>query len=171
MLLGQDSNASPTRNDALSSAPLFTPYLTNNKIIVQVCRSRLQSRGSSFRRASYKARPLNQRGGGGDDKYSESESESSEEEDIDLTGAGGGPLPVGEELVNALTLIFTNPTFVFLSLAGSAEGFLMQVWSINIYLNKLVLLYRRALSLQEPLPAGYRTLLNLTPIITKIVSM
>ena len=132
MLLGQDSNASPTRNDALSSAPLFTPYLTNNKIIVQVCRSRLQSRGSSFRRASYKARPLNQRGGG-DDKYSESESESSEEEDIDLTGAGGGPLPVGEELVNALTLIFTNPTFVFLSLAGSAEGFLMQVWSINIY--------------------------------------
>ena len=91
-----------------------------------MCRSRLPSRGSSFRRASYKARPLNQRGGGGG-KYSESDSESSEEEDIDLTGAGGGPLPVGEELVNALTLIFTNPTFVFLSLAGSAEGFLMQV--------------------------------------------
>ena len=96
-----------------------------------MCRSRLPSRGSSFRRASYKARPLNQRGGGGG-KYSESDSESSEEEDIDLTGAGGGPLPVGEELVNALTLIFTNPTFVFLSLAGSAEGFLMQVLFINI---------------------------------------
>ena len=89
-------------------------------IFFQVCRSRLPSRGSSFR-ASFKARPLKQHDNDSDDTSDD------EEDDIDLTGAGGGPMPVGEELVNALTLIFTNPTFVFLSLAGSAEGFLMQV--------------------------------------------
>ena len=46
--------------------------------------------------------------------------------DVDLLAGGGSPLPVGKELLSALVILFTNPTFVFISLAGACEGFLMQ---------------------------------------------
>ena len=90
--------------------------------MLKVCRSRLQSRGSSFRasRVSYKAKPLSQH----DDS----------DDELDFT-AGNGALPVGEELYTAITMILTNPTFIFLCLAGSAEGFLMQGISYYLYFN------------------------------------
>ena len=57
------------------------------------------------------------------------------EEDLDLA-AGGGPLPVGKELFSALVILFTNPTFVLISLAGACEGFLMQ--GLATFLPKLI---------------------------------
>jgi hypothetical protein len=33
---------------------------------------------------------------------------------------------VGKELISALAVLFTNPTFLFVSVAGACEGFLMQ---------------------------------------------
>ena len=34
------------------------------------------------------------------------------EDDLGLAAGGGGPLPVGRDLVAALIILFTNPTFV-----------------------------------------------------------
>lgn len=70
----------------------------------QVCKSRIHSRSSSFR--------------------SSVRSRAGKKADLEMT-AGNGPLPVGKELLSAIILLVTNPTFIFVSLAGASEGFLM----------------------------------------------
>eukprot|EP00092_Neocalanus_flemingeri_P007831 GFUD01008452.1.p1 GENE.GFUD01008452.1~~GFUD01008452.1.p1 ORF type:complete len:773 (-),score=179.75 GFUD01008452.1:95-2413(-) len=79
----------------------------------QVCKSRVNSRNSSFR-SSVKSR---------------------HKTEVDLT-AGTGPLPAGKELLSAIIILVTNPTFIFVSLAGASEGFLMQ--GLATFLPKLI---------------------------------
>jgi len=81
----------------------------------QVCRSRINSRNSSFR-SSVRLKSI-------------------QKKDLDLT-AGTGPLPVGKELLSALVILGTNPTFIFVSLAGASEGFLMT--GLSTFLPKLI---------------------------------
>jgi len=81
----------------------------------QVCKSRIHSRSSSFR--------------------SSVRSRAGKKADLDMT-AGNGPLPVGKELLSAIILLVTNPTFIFVSLAGASEGFLMQ--GLATFLPKLI---------------------------------
>lgn len=81
----------------------------------QVCKSRINSRNSSFR--------------------SSVRSRAGKKPDLDMT-AGNGPLPVGKELLSAIILLVTNPTFIFVSLAGASEGFLMQ--GLATFLPKLI---------------------------------
>lgn len=70
----------------------------------QACRSRLSSHASF--RSSLRSRPV-----------------SSNNKPLELAAAG--PLPVGRELLTSLGVLLTNPTFIFVSLAGATEGFLM----------------------------------------------
>jgi len=81
----------------------------------QVCKSRINSRNSSFR--------------------SSIRSKAGKKADLEMT-AGNGPLPVGKELISAIILLVTNPTFIFVSLAGASEGFLMQ--GLATFLPKLI---------------------------------
>jgi len=81
----------------------------------QVCRSRVNSRNSSFR-SSVKSRP-------------------SHKTDLGLS-SGTGPFPVGKELLSAIIILVTNPTFIFVSLAGASEGFLMV--GLSTFLPKLI---------------------------------
>jgi organic anion transporter 4A len=81
----------------------------------QVCKSRINSRSSSFRSS------VRSRGG--------------KKAEVEMTG-GNGPLPVGKELLSAIILLVTNPTFIFVSLAGASEGFLMQ--GLATFLPKLI---------------------------------
>jgi len=87
----------------------------------QVCRSRLTSivgsRTSSFRVPvhNHQHRRLQQE---------------------ELGAAGAGPLPVGKDLVAAIISLATNPTFLFLSLSGACEGFLMT--GLATFLPKLI---------------------------------
>ena len=72
----------------------------------QTCRSRINSRTSSFRN-SFKGKP------------------SIEKKDFNELTAANGPLPVGKELLDAIVILVTNPTYICVSLAGASEGFLM----------------------------------------------
>lgn len=47
-----------------------------------------------------------------------------------------GPLPVGKELVTVMASLVSNPTFIFLSLSGASEGFLMT--GLATFLPKLI---------------------------------
>ena len=84
----------------------------------QTCRSRINSRTSSFR-TSFKGRPAVEKS-----------------TDFNELTAANGPLPVGKDLVDAIVVLITNPTFIFVSLAGASEGFLMT--GLATFLPKMV---------------------------------
>ena len=84
----------------------------------QTCRSRINSRTSSFR-TSFKGRPAVEKS-----------------PDFNELTAANGPLPVGKDLVDAIVVLITNPTFIFVSLAGASEGFLMT--GLATFLPKMV---------------------------------
>ena len=84
----------------------------------QTCRSRINSRASSFR-ASFKGKPVVEK-----------------KEDFNELTAANGPLPVGKDLMDAIVILVTNPTFIFVSLAGASEGFLMQ--GLATFLPKMI---------------------------------
>lgn len=87
----------------------------------QTCKSRINSRASSFR-ASLKGRPMVQ--------------EKPVSREINELTAGNGPLPVGKELFDAIVILVTNPTFMCVSIAGACEGFLMQ--GLATFLPKMI---------------------------------
>ena len=84
----------------------------------QTCRSRINSRTSSFR-TSFKGKPAMEKS-----------------EDLNELTAANGPLPVGKELLNAIIILVTNPTFICVSIAGACEGFLMQ--GLATFLPKMI---------------------------------
>ena len=77
----------------------------------QTCRSRINSRTSSFR-SSIKSKP----------PAAEISARLVENE----LAAANGPLPMGKELLDGMIILITNPTFICICLAGASEGFLMQ---------------------------------------------
>ena len=87
----------------------------------QTCRSRINSRTSSFR-SSIKAKPA----------ASEMNTRLVEN---DLTAANG-PLPMGKDLLDGIVILMTNPTFLCICLAGASEGFLMQ--GLATFLPKMI---------------------------------
>ena len=84
----------------------------------QTCRSRINSRAGSFR-ASLKGKPVVEK-----------------KEELNELTAANGPLPVGKDLLEAIFILLTNPTFIFVSLAGASEGFLMQ--GLATFLPKMI---------------------------------
>ena len=84
----------------------------------QTCRSRINSRAGSFR-TSFKGKPV-----------------VDKKEELNELTAANGPLPVGKDLLDAIVILITNPTFIFVSLAGASEGFLMQ--GLATFLPKMI---------------------------------
>ena len=87
----------------------------------QTCKSRLNSRASSFR-ASLKSKP--------------SVPDKQVSTDLNELSTANGPLPVGKDLLDAIVILVTNPTFICVSLAGASEGFLMQ--GLATFLPKMI---------------------------------
>ena len=87
----------------------------------QTCRSRINSRTSSFR-SSLKSKPP--------------PTEISTRLVDNELAAANGPLPMGKDLLAAIIILITNPTFICICLAGASEGFLMQ--GLATFLPKMI---------------------------------